>query len=101
MNGNEIYTVTLYYNGLIKNTTMDLPYLITTSVDTAIDVANGKLAEPTIYGDVKATAVALTIWNGTETRDYTHKTVEVEDYAKWNVTFGQNKYGVCVNIPAK
>lgn len=96
-----IYIVTLYYNGILKSTVNDLPYRITTEIDTAIDIANGKLANPVIYGDIRATGVSITAWEGTETTEYVYKQIDVSDYVAHNATFSKGKRGLCVNIPAQ
>lgn len=94
-----IYVITLYYNGLIQNTVNDLPYQMTTDIDKAIEIANAKLANPKMWGNVNAIRVSITTWESTETRENEYKYIDVCHYNEQNVTFGKNKYGICENIP--
>ena len=96
-----IYVITLYYNGLvITNTETDLPYQITTDIDRAIEIANGKLANPTIYGDIKANRVSITTWENTETTESDFREVLVSAYAEHGTMFCKGKHRMITKMSA-
>ena len=96
-----IYVITLYYNGRVTtDTEMDLPYQITTDMDKAIEIANGKLANPTIYGDIKANRVSITTWESTETTENDFREVMVSAYEKHGTMFCKGKHRIITKLSA-